>query len=396
MELRQLEAFVAVATELHFGRAAQKLFIGQPTLSDLIRRLERELGTPLLIRTTRRVTLTEAGAELLGHAKRILTDVAAATAAVHRIAGSETGTVQVGMTPPVTPVLARHLGATFARAAPGIELSWSQLWLPNLIQAVADASVDVGITCGLIGERDGLASEVFCAEPLLVGLRPGHRLAGQERVRLADLARDRLGATAETLFPAWALAQRQALAAAGVDPPQAQLAMTDLAAVSWQDQPELDWIMLTGSLTSGHAGTVIRPVDPPYNVPFTLQWNPSRTRSPAVARFVQHALTTDPPAGWLTGPDHRGLAPEDPGRSLGRSNQIDVSCRSDRTAGEHPAGLLAPGRPPAALAAAQRTGAQRPAGPRAEGPDRRAAEPGLVSPRPAPGRRPGVDAAQQR
>jgi DNA-binding transcriptional LysR family regulator len=306
MEFRQLEAFVAVATELHFGRAAQKLYIGQPTLSDLIRRLERELGTPLLIRTTRRVTLTEAGAELLGHSTKILEEVAAATAAIHRLADGGGGTVRVGVTPPVTPVLARQLTATFAETAPGVELSWSQLWLPDLIQAVADATVDVGITCGLIDERDGLASEVFCAEPLLVGLRPGHRLAGQERVRLADLAGDRLGATAETLFPAWALAQRQALAAAGVDPPQAQLAMTDLAATSWQDQPELDWIMLTGSLTSGHVGSVIRPVDPPYNVPFTLQWNPGRTRSPAVARFVQHALTTDPPAGWTVGSDHRG------------------------------------------------------------------------------------------
>lgn len=304
--MRQLEAFVAVATELHFGRAAQQLYIGQPTLSDLIRRLERELGTPLLIRTTRRVTLTEAGAELLGHSTKILAEVAAATAAIGRLADGGGGTVRVGMTPPVTPVLARHLKATFAETAPGVELSWSQLWLPDLIQAVADASIDVGITCGLIEERDGLASEVFCAEPLLVGLRPGHRLAGQDRVRLADLARDRLGGTAETLFPAWALAQRQALAAAGVDPPRSQLVMTDLAATSWQDQPELDWIMLTGSLTSGHAGTVIRPVDPPYHVPFTLQWNPGRTRSPAVARFVRHALTTAPPAGWTVGSDHRG------------------------------------------------------------------------------------------
>jgi DNA-binding transcriptional LysR family regulator len=282
VELRQLEAFVAVATELHFGRAAQKLFIGQPTLSDLIRRLERELGTPLLIRTTRRVTLTEAGAELLAHSKKILEAVAEASAAIGRLADGGGGTVRVGMTPPVTPVLARHLKKTFAETAPGVELSFSQLWLPNLIQAVADASADVGITCGLIEERDGLASEVFCAEPLLVGLRPGHRLA------------------------AWALAQRQALAAAGIDPPHTQLAMTDLAAASWQDQPELDWIMLTGSLTGGHVGTVIRPVDPPYQVPFTLQWNPGRTRSPAVARFVQHALTTAPPPGWTAGPDHRG------------------------------------------------------------------------------------------
>ncbi|SPM38324.1 DNA-binding transcriptional regulator, LysR family, partial [Mycobacterium numidiamassiliense] len=60
MEMRQLEAFTIVATELHFGRAAQRLHMGQPTLSELVQRLEREVGTPLLTRTTRRVALTGA------------------------------------------------------------------------------------------------------------------------------------------------------------------------------------------------------------------------------------------------------------------------------------------------------------------------------------------------
>ena len=77
VELRQLEAFVAVADELHFGRAAQKLHVGQPTLSDLVKRLEREMGTPLFTRTTRRVVVTEAGVELLGRAKAILDEIRA-------------------------------------------------------------------------------------------------------------------------------------------------------------------------------------------------------------------------------------------------------------------------------------------------------------------------------
>ena len=81
MELRQLEAFVAVAAELHFGRAARQLHLSQPTLSELIQRLERELGTPLFTRTTRRVALTGAGSELLGRAKLILDELAAAKAA---------------------------------------------------------------------------------------------------------------------------------------------------------------------------------------------------------------------------------------------------------------------------------------------------------------------------
>jgi DNA-binding transcriptional LysR family regulator len=305
MELRQLEAFVAVATELHFGRAAEKLFIGQPTLSDLIRRLERELGTPLLTRTTRRVALTEAGRELLGRSTMILDDVAAAAAAVRRIAAGDGGTVRVGITPPVAPVLAPHLRASFAAQAPAVEVVVAQLWLPALVQAVFDGEVDVAITCGLLPERDGLVNEVFCAQPLLVGLRPQHRLAGENTVSLAQLAQDMLGATSEALFPAWATAQHQALQAAGVSPPQMPLIATDLAAVRWLDQPELDWILLIGSLAAGHTETAIRTVDPGYDVPFTLQWNPARAQNPAVARFVQHALSAAPPPGWTSGPAHR-------------------------------------------------------------------------------------------
>ena len=97
MELRQLEAFVAVATELHFGRAAERLHLAAPTLSELIRRLERELGTPLFTRTTRRVAMTSAGTELLARSKVILDEVAA----VRRVAAGEAGTVRLGITTPV-------------------------------------------------------------------------------------------------------------------------------------------------------------------------------------------------------------------------------------------------------------------------------------------------------
>lgn len=293
-----------MATELHFGHAAHKLGIGQPTLSDLIRHLERELGTPLFTRTTRRVALTEAGTELLRHSTTILADVAAARAAVARIASGENGTVRVGMTPPVAPVLATHLGKPLPACTQGVELTLSQLWLPALVDAVAHGSLDVGITCGLVDQPEGCTNAVFCTQPLLVGLRPEHRLAEQTTVRLADLANDRLGATAEALFPAWALAQRQALATAGISPPESPLAMTELAANHWQDQPEIDWIMLIESLILGHSHTLIRPVDPPLTVPFTLHWNPNRAQSPAVVHFVHHTLSADLLPGWAPGPAH--------------------------------------------------------------------------------------------
>jgi DNA-binding transcriptional LysR family regulator len=118
MELRQLEAFVAVADELHFGRAAERFHVAAPTLSELIRRLERELGASLFTRTPRRVVLTSAGSELLARAKVILDEVTGAGAAVRRIAAGDAGTVRIGVTPPAATVLAPHLVTLFADAAP--------------------------------------------------------------------------------------------------------------------------------------------------------------------------------------------------------------------------------------------------------------------------------------
>jgi DNA-binding transcriptional LysR family regulator len=193
VELRQLEAFVAVATELHFGRAADRLHIAAPTLSELIRRLERELGTPLLTRTTRRVALTSAGAELLSRTKVILDEIAAAQAAVHRVAGGAAGTVRLGVTPPAAPVLAPHLINLFACQAPHVTVDLKRMWLPKLLDALVTGDIDVALTCGLLPEPAGIATEVFCAEPLVVGLRPGHRLAGRDTIALSDLAHEVLG-----------------------------------------------------------------------------------------------------------------------------------------------------------------------------------------------------------
>jgi DNA-binding transcriptional LysR family regulator len=304
VELRQLEAFMAVAAELHFGRAAERLRIATPTLSELIRRLERELGTPLFTRTTRQVAITNAGSELRLRSKVILDEVAAAKAAVRRVAGGEAGTVRLGITPPVAPVLAPHLIRLFASEAPQVTVEVQRMWLPKLLGAVAAGDIDVAITCGPVPSQEGIATEVFCAEPLVVGLRPGHRLASRDSVALSELAHEVLGTASEDLFPAWALSQRQELDSAGIAPPTVELADTDLAAIRWADQRDIDWILLIPSLAAAHTDTVIRPVAPRQLVSFTLQWNPSRAHTMAVARFVHCALAADLPAGWHTRPDH--------------------------------------------------------------------------------------------
>jgi DNA-binding transcriptional LysR family regulator len=181
----------------------------------------------------------------------------------------------------------------FAVQAPQVTVWVEQMWLPALTSGLQEGSIDVAITCGIVPESDGIISEIFAAEPLLVGLRPGHRLAGQEIIRLADLAHDVLGRVRKCLFPAWALIQQQALDAAGIRPPAVDLDDTDLTAARWLDQPGVDWIMLIPSLARAHSATVIKPVRPVHPVPFTLQWNPARAQTTAVARFVHATLGTD-------------------------------------------------------------------------------------------------------
>lgn len=316
MELRQLEAFVVVATELHFGRAAEQLQIGQPTLSDLVRRLERDIGSQLLTRTTRRVALTPAGAELLARCKLILDEVASARAAVRRLANGETGIVRLAMTPPVAPVLAPHLRAALRERLPDVELTVQRLWLPDLIDAIASDQVDVAITCGVPPNPVGVIGKTFCSEPLLVGVRPTHPFADRPAVALADLAPYTLGMPSDTLFPAWAMTQRQALRAARVSPPTVILEATGFSSTGWTLQPEVTWVLLSASLGLPR-DTAVLPISGDPRIPYVLQWAPERACAAAITRFVKMALTVDVPPGWQKEKGHLcygdAAGPPDPG-----------------------------------------------------------------------------------
>lgn len=304
MELRQLEAFVAVAGELHFGRAAEKLHIGQPTLSELIRRLEREVGTALLTRTTRRVALTQAGVELFGRATAILDDVEGAAAAVRRLADGDAGTVRLGITPPAAPVLAPHLAEALSSSAPDVRLVVKRMWLPDLERAIGEGELDVAITCGPVADPPGILSEVFCAEPMVVGLRADHALAGRDTVELGELATATLGMHSEALFPAWSLGLRQILDSAGIRPPTVEFIDADLSAYRWPAQSEVEWVLTTAAVAGVTDGVVLRSVSPARFLPYTLQWCPIRATTAAVGRFVHLALSVDVPSGWVSQPDH--------------------------------------------------------------------------------------------
>jgi DNA-binding transcriptional LysR family regulator len=299
MELRELRAFVAAGQELHFARAAARLYMSPSTMSELIRRLELELGAPLFTRTTRRIELTEAGTELLGRARTILELTAQAAEAVGAIARENAGAVRLGITPPAGPVLAPHLAREFKASGSELSVEIQRMWLPALGASLRAGTIDAALTCGDLGiESPDITTAVVGSEHLLIGLRPDHPLSRESNLDLAQLGDRTLGMHPAHLFPAWHRVQHLALADAGLSPPTVELDDPDLSARFWTQQPDVEWIMLIGSLFSGHAETVAIPADG-RTVPFTLSWNADSSPRPVVRRFIESSLQAVLPAGWL-------------------------------------------------------------------------------------------------
>jgi DNA-binding transcriptional LysR family regulator len=187
MELRHLRYFVAVAEECHFGRAAERLHIARPPLSQQIKQLEDELGVALLTRSTRKVELTAAGEAYLERARVVLAAVAAAGVEAGRVAAGEIGRIAIGFTGSATyellPTLARVLRTDF----PGIELDLKgEMLTPNQVDALHDGTLDIGFLRPPVHARD-IEVRVLRREPLIAVLPETHPLAAADTVRLVNL-----------------------------------------------------------------------------------------------------------------------------------------------------------------------------------------------------------------
>ncbi|MFF5256130.1 LysR substrate-binding domain-containing protein [Streptomyces leeuwenhoekii] len=177
MELRQLRHFVAVAEDQHFTRAAERLMVSQSGLSASIRALERELQTPLFVRTTRRVTLTEAGRALLGEAQRILAQVRSAHEAVAAVQGVLRGTLSLGTEQCIAGVHVARLLAAFRRRHPDVEIRLRQAGSGALAEEVAAGRLDLAFAYRAEADTDQLRSASLNREPMTVLCHPDHRLA---------------------------------------------------------------------------------------------------------------------------------------------------------------------------------------------------------------------------
>ncbi|MHB1486147.1 MAG: LysR family transcriptional regulator [Acidimicrobiales bacterium] len=145
MDLRQLRAFVAVAEELHFGRAARRLQMAQPALSQVVKRFERELGLALFERTTRRVTLTDAGRTLLDHGRDILAAVNAAEDATRRTHSGEIGTLRIGLTTLAPHRLLPRLAESHGRRHPHVRLHPENVPSVQQIERLNHYQLDAGL-----------------------------------------------------------------------------------------------------------------------------------------------------------------------------------------------------------------------------------------------------------
>jgi DNA-binding transcriptional LysR family regulator len=192
MDLRQLRYFVAVAEELHFTRAAQRLHIAQSALSAQIRALEQEVGAQLLVRTSRRVALSAVGERLLVDARQVLEDADAALGRARALARAEQQRLIVGCLGPASAALLGPLIARFGRDHPGATVDVQAFDFGEIVAVLRDARADVAFTYVPYdgAERAELVVVELDAEPRVVALAESHPLAGRARLRAADLAGD--------------------------------------------------------------------------------------------------------------------------------------------------------------------------------------------------------------
>jgi DNA-binding transcriptional LysR family regulator len=192
MELRHLRYFIAVAEELHFGRAAQVLGISQPPLSQQIQALEQEVGARLFERTNRRVELSEAGRLFLHEARQVLAQVDKAADVARRAQLGELGELKIGFTSsaPFNSSIPQAIFA-FRQAFPAVHLNLQEMSSTEVAESLVDESIQVGLMRPL-PLPDSLSVIELMREPLVAVLNAGHPLVeGSERgLHLAQLAQE--------------------------------------------------------------------------------------------------------------------------------------------------------------------------------------------------------------
>jgi DNA-binding transcriptional LysR family regulator len=191
VENRRLKLFVAVAEELHFTRASVRLRIAQPYLSQEIRRLEREIGVELFVRTKRSVMLTPAGHAFLERVRVVLDNTADAVRAAQRASRGEIGRIRVGFMRVAAIGVIPNAISTFRSAHPDVEVLLKDVHSDEGIEAVRTGQLDLCLLHPPLTVDPALNIEVLWLEPLVALLPPKHPLADKQRISLQRLRSER-------------------------------------------------------------------------------------------------------------------------------------------------------------------------------------------------------------
>ena len=189
MDVRQLRCFIAVAEELHFGRAAERLHVAQPAVSQTVKSLERELEVILLDRSNRRVTLTAAGSVLLVEAYAVVHRLEGATTVMRRLREADRHSLTIGAVPALPPHLLPTLLARVRDELPDLAVSMRTLPPGSRLPDLLDMSGGVSLALLRTVERTaGVVTRVLAQEPVGVALPAEHPLSGFAEVPAAELS----------------------------------------------------------------------------------------------------------------------------------------------------------------------------------------------------------------
>jgi len=188
LEVRELRLLVAVAEEAHFTRAAERMHMAQPALSQQLRRMETRIGLRLVERTPRHVRLTEAGEVLLVRARRVCAEVDAAVSELDELQGLRSGRVTIGVARAVGSFPIGERLAVFGGRAPGVELVVREGLSSSVTVSLRADEIDVALITPMAAEETaGLTVQTVFEERLVAVLPPGHRWAGRKRMGVREL-----------------------------------------------------------------------------------------------------------------------------------------------------------------------------------------------------------------
>jgi len=186
MNLRDLRYLVALAEERHFGRAAERCHVSQPTLSAQIRKLEEYLGVTLVERRPKRASLTPTGAKIVERARRALQEADAIVGIAKTESDPLAGPLRLALIPTVGPYLLPHVARPLKRALPRLKLLLYEYQTGPLLEKLRDGEIDLGILALPVTGED-LVTEALYDEPFMLAVPTTHALAERNRVKVSDL-----------------------------------------------------------------------------------------------------------------------------------------------------------------------------------------------------------------